>query len=422
MNCLVRCVSCIFLIILLLASCDEHEPSVVTFCTIVAEPGYDAGLDASTEFWVFATDEAGVALDGFQITAEGTFTLEGRLKAGSKFTLHRLWVLHIPPPNPKRFALSSYTHMEFGSTWHFYGSPHSIPVNTPTATVEIENFAGSMVDPWPPTWRISSLDGDVTRTATQIGPTLQATFFVKEASDFVVSALKNNTCYYELMTGVQAASTRTVTLKPMDKLITLNYPGNTSAFLYFTGYYAGDDTDKKGYINSEVASLFSGVPPVQMGYADGFDKYRTSITYGVSSGSKSYSKLGSRLETQPAFDDPTVTLASENISNFSATLSIPFHNAQLLFVSTPTNMQVVWYVSVEGDGSHGTLAFSQASLPAEIISAHPDFILDDANFVNVVFYQYKDDFRYQDYLKYSADTKNALRRSSNEYFYYYVYE
>lgn len=395
----------------LLSSCvQDVEPlPVVTFLTV--DVAADFGF--SSDNWVFATNSNGEVLDAHSFAGPGTFTLEGPIAEGQKFTLHELGINN-GPTGAKNFNVYSTTQVEFGTTWHINGTePYVPPVTTPTASVAIHDFTGSLAR-----WQISSVKGEVPFSGALTGSTLNATFAVKETSTFVVSSLYGNTAHYQILNDVAANTARSVTLKPMDKLVSFNIPNNAIPFLQFTGFYAGDDTRSTGYINSKINGD-PGVSTVSMGYANGFEKYHTLIFYQdkTNLNMEGYDKIGAPITAAPTFDDPTLIIGSDKITNLSAAISTPFHSATPVFNGSNGNNSVYWTVLMAGDGSNGSLNFRVRALPEEITSMYPDFTTEGVNLNSLSYRLYKDDFRYKDILA-ANDPDYTGQRSSNEFFTY----
>lgn len=402
-----------FMLLGVLQAChDDPNPVVVDSEFLVVNVAADTFDD---EVWLLAHDGS-EWLDAEPLINGQKVALKGPIGNKSTFTM---CTLVIEKNSAGKFEYGggfSYTEVPVNTAWKFerlVGAGNSN--NSKSAQVKVQNFAGTLSRTI-----ISGPDGVLPKTASITSSIATISFSFANQSDFIVSSIYGSTANYAVLKNYAAGATSTVTLKPMDKTLTLSYPGNLFALYYLSGFYHDDDTRKPGYMMSQLESV--GVPTgsMQLGYVDGFEKYRTIIAFGTSRMTKHYEKLGAPLTSAPVFADPFFNPGNGNTPvNLSASVSIGFHLAAIRFGSTEAGTNFEWTVLLAGDGSTKTLKSSMPGLPSVIKETYPGLDLEKMKVTHCALDTYLDNFRYNDLLRYHADPNNgSVRRKSDEYFTY----
>jgi hypothetical protein len=341
----------------------------------------------STEEWIFATDADGNILDVKQVGGRN-MTIQMNTNAGSRttFTLHHL-IFSFSDASWISVDANSYTDVPVGGIWHLQAIDY-LPEYSP-AWVKTNGIDG---DPFNAS--VSSVRGNQTLTSTATGtfPT-EVEFKVSSPGDFLVSRFYNGRFLYGFLHNVKHSTHSTVTLSEIDLPLTINLPVTGYTHLELAGYHNGDNLQLPGYINSVIkGTKASG--PIAMGYVNGFDIYRTLISYQDAGPSiKMYERRGDPLTELPEFEEPTLTLSSIKMSDLAGSISIPYHFAALDFSALSSHHQVRWTVWWNGE-SNQTLNYKLPALPAIILARFPVLATDSAELSSASFFQFKDEYRY----------------------------
>jgi hypothetical protein len=394
----------VLFLLLLLSGCDRDEWT--TFYQIDVASDYPL----ATEEWIFATDADGNLLDVKRVEGRD-ITIQMHTNAGSltAFTLHHV-TFSFFDPSWISVNGNSYTDVPVGGTWHLKAVdyfPEYLPAWVKTNGIDGDSFNTS----------VSSVRGNqtLTRTATGNFPT-EVEFKVSRAGDFLVSRFYNGRFLYGFLHNVEQSTHSTITLKEIDQPLIINLPVTGYTQLELAGYHNGDDLQFPGYINSVIKEVKAS-GPITMGYVNGFDIYRTFISYRDAGPSiKTYEKRGAPLTLLPEFEEPTFSFSSGKMSDLTGSISIPYHYATLDFSALSSHHQVRWAVWWNGE-SNQTLNYKLPALPAILLARFPVLATDPAELSSASFFRFKDEYRYTNKLnELSGSLMNAT--PSAEYFAY----
>jgi hypothetical protein len=366
----------------------------------------------ATEEWVFATDSEGNVLDAKAVSGKGiTIQLHGNIAPLATFTLHHM-MMFMTPGNPFLGVYArSYTDVPVGGSWHLQPTPFDFPPFSP-AWVEIIDFRGA-----PETTRVSSVRGNMT-LGDGIGSgefPAEIEFAVMNSGDFVVTSFYNNTVHYGILHNITPFTHNKIALKPIDQPLVLNLTDANIIQVELAGYYNGDDLRYRGYINSEI-NQFQPAQDLTVGYINGFDTYRTLISYLESGVLKTYEKRGNPVAQVPDIEQPAFTVSSAKLSSLVGSISIPYSYAILDFHAQGTQHNLDWNVWVNGNGGT-SIDFKLPELPHVIAERFPVLKVEFTNFQGGHFIQNKDGYQYSDKLDELADT-SIPSQIATEYFSY----
>jgi len=394
-------------------SCDSGEDVIkeeVNFYTVNIESNYST---SDTDNWVLASDANGEWLDIQPYEAGETIVLRGVLPETNMFNLTFLDVQN--PPTGKYYKFYTYSEIKLGGTWilakPLTGTPRS-PIGT--ATVKLNNFTGNIAD-----IKVSGVKGNLIGSASKIGSeaSLQVTMF-RDTSDLMLTFRQGNEYRTKLLTDVVRNSTVTVdalnAILP-DHNFPVSFSGNTFYYVGFYGYKPNYHLAEVEFIFSESIDNDGGVPSLQMGYNDGYSKYKTIISYGVGKTYHTYYKFGSPITSFPVFENPSIEVVNNAVKNFSWNTDYTFSRSTAKFID-PVGKNIAWEVFGPYK-QNTTISFHQ--FPQLLLDTYESLNVEGIIFSEGSVHLYLDDYTYDDFIN-ARSYKGGLilKHEPNEYMYY----
>jgi len=263
--------------------------------------------------------------------------------------------------------------------------------------------------------------GNQITSMTMSGTTVDvAVALTDNNSNLILSFSKYRHAYYtEIMapvSGSQITLDAELDLKQVEKEFTLYFTESIYTYIGFYGYKIGDDAANTGYIISERVdndgNMFGG-----FGEINGFDLYRTVISFKQDNYSRTYYKLGSAMEYNPYFGQPLTSVSKPLIADFSAMVGVPYLKSSIFF-DNPASGDLEWEVVSPRSQVIPELKFMIKEVPTELKAKYPSLNLNEISFNHGSAVQYMDDFTYKDFILYRSNINDAVKRASNEYYYY----
>jgi hypothetical protein len=116
---------------------------------------------------------------------------------------------------------------------------------------------------------------------------------------------------------------------------------------------------------------FSGGPSVNVGYKQGYQKYRTGIS--IQDGRKSFSlaKTGPTVEETHTFPSFDFDFGNPNLNNFDAYSHLPYDVAHIDFQHNQPGLVLLWNVIQPPSAIPQVMAFKAKTFPQEILDKYP---------------------------------------------------
>lgn len=400
-----------------MVSCSKKNADPIPDITLLTFRQDPSRPTTSSDDWIFITDESGNILDSKQFESGQPITLTTSKVLPTK----RINVTILHNSKSKTFetnSLNSYLGIPLNQSW-VYGkaTPFSFPNSVGTATLQVNNF----VDPFPSIslrdhFFISSNEGNVGNSFSLASNTLSIplTLF-KQPNRIYANTFRNNVPVYLDLNNITNANFITVDFgidfKPLDHVFDLDFTGS----LLFVGGIMGINNVSSGldpyylpgfthsYINSST-----GVGSIKLGYNNGFDLYRTSVTFFTKDFGKSYMKFGSAPSAIP-FLNYTNSVASKDYRNFAVSLTGSYQMRSSQW-SVNLTASTVWMINSPADGQQILPSF-----PPEILSKYPSLNLQSLSYDGSNFFVYLDGYTYEDYINTQMNITSSKKPYSTEF-------
>jgi len=408
-----------FLLMLLVVqlSCKKNEDPAPpkTPAPLLTYKNYNP--TSGSDDWIFISDEDGNIID--------TKSFE----SGEVITLTSAKTLDIQKIN---VTLLNYTNSSSQESWYFT-SYLSIPINQSwepgkNAALFKPIFSGGAATanflnypPGPTSEKVifsENENGMVLLTSSVSSTNPSASIFLRSnPSKLYFITNKNNSPVYADLPSVAVGSSFTIdynTLKTPDNVITYTLPGSSNSGTIYgvrntiSGAYPHFIP---GLLNSYVYLVPSNI--MKLGYNNGFDTYKTSITTYITGGpTKGYFKIGTPPTSIP-FLSNTVTVIDDSYKNFSFSSTGNYNmrsTSWFNFASLTTGATTSWITYSPSDGKQKIIA-----LPAEIKNKYPSLNLDVMKYQSTTLTVFLDGFTYTDYVNGLMDVSAASKAVSTEY-------
>jgi hypothetical protein len=376
-------------LILLLAGCGKKNDPLPTI-TIMTLKWDISTPTATTDDWVFATDESGELLDIKPFEAGQTVTLQSnKITASQKFNI--TFFQQSKPATEDLFRFTSYLGVTSALEWTAYKKVVPAPAPSPPVasfTLNLDNCPAGLPYFWVST-NESILVGSGSPNASTYD--LSRTF---PATLVFLSTVRNSVPVYGLIIthpdGNYVLDYQT-NLVPLDHLATYDLSG--------ASYYAIDiscytDDHYSSSQQGHIVARSSGSPTSSTfvtGWPKDYRAYKTSLLIKYPHSLKYYYRFGLPPETNP-FLDITSTVTNSSYKNFTFTASGDYHLRTSGWANT--NNTVTWEVNASPTGVQ---KFSD--LPVLLTTKYPALNTVGLNHREMQFTKYLDSYTYNDYLE-----------------------
>ncbi|MGC3944870.1 MAG: IPT/TIG domain-containing protein [Chryseolinea sp.] len=336
------------------------------FFTLTVDASYQTSeIDA----WVLASSKSGDWIDVQPYEGGQTITLNGVVTDVNTFTLHFLTISKQSGNN--YCTMKSITDVPVNGTWLLKTMSSTAP--DLKLTVNVNNY--TLPTDWFKIFQGPTVTANVGTSGygmTGSGSSLSMDVSVlKSPADVLVTLYENGLPRYAKYKSVTVPSTITLDASTAavaaDRTFTMSLPTNN---YFYVAIDAFDKDQKYGYSMFRYMNSDGG-PGVSLGYQQGYQKYRTMISYRDGKKIADLTTFKDAVEethTFPAFD---FTFNGLNVTDFKAVSDLPFAAATVDFQYNQPGMVLLWNVVEPGSGSSREITFKAKPFPAEIMTAHP---------------------------------------------------
>jgi hypothetical protein len=389
-------VSFLLLPLVLFNGCTkDDEPSEPSdFFTLIVDPSFDT---STKDHWILASSTAGLWIDVQPFEAGEVKILHGVVPDLNTFTLHFMEVTETTDGRSE-YILTSYGQVAVNGQW-ILKSPDPVSPPSYALTVQVSNVAPSN-RPTPNDIVILSSDaglpggysGSISGSNVSLNTRLQ-----KSVADIFLTVYQNDDPYYREFQGIILPDTLTVDasadVQIADRIYTLNLPENE----YFLASIEAFNKDQPyRHTMAEFYDLDGGTS-VKLGYNQGYDLYRTSLSYKSGNTLRNYAKVASAVDENLSLPPFQFSVTGTSADDFECESDLAYDVSATYFRHFTPEMDIRWnYIQPRQDASPAIRCRIEP-FPPDLQDAYP--VLPDPGLINYLYvsgYQYREGPGYQE--------------------------
>jgi hypothetical protein len=355
------------------------------FFTLTVDASYET---SQIDTWILASSKSGDWIDVQPYESGETKILNGVVPDANSFTLHFLTVSQ--QAGYTLFSMKSLADIQVNGTWLLKKVPSTLS-DLRTLSLNVNNYTippdrGGVNE----IITVSSKEGTGGHSSIISGNTVNMqVIVVNSPADIMVTLYENGYPKYVSYKSVTLPSTLTLDASlegsVADRKFTMTFPTNN----YFQVAIDAFEQDQKiGYSMSKFLNT-NGGPSVNLGYKQGYQKYRTYISYKDGKKSADFQTLGPVVEETHTFPSFDFTFTNSNVNDFQAVSVLPFDVVTIDFQHNQTDLVLLWNVIQPASGSSRSINFKVKAFPQEILDKYPNLpSVDQLPFSFISGYQY----------------------------------
>lgn len=368
------------------------EPS--DFFTLTIDPSFET---STKDHWILASSINGEWIDVQPFEAGEVKILHGVVPDRNSFTLHFMEV-NEAIDGSREFILTSYGKVAVNGQW-ILKSPDTVSPPAYALTVQVSNVAPSN-RPTPNDIVILSSDagiaggysGSITGSNVSLNTRLQ-----KSIADIFLTVYQNDYPYYREFQGINLPDTLTVNaaadVQIADRTYTLILPEND---YFHVSIEAFNPDQAYRHTMAEFYDLDGGTS-VKLGYNQGYDRYRMSLSYKSGNTLRNYAKVATAVDENLSLPSFQFGVTGTSADDFECESDLAFDVSATYFRHFTPEMDIRWnYIQARQDAS-SAIRCRIEPFPPELLDAYP--VLPDPGQINYLYvsgYQYPEGPGYQE--------------------------
>jgi hypothetical protein len=337
------------------------------FFTLTVDVSYET---SQVDTWILASSKSGDWIDVQPYESGETKILNGVVPDANSFTLH---FLSISQQSGNYYCnMKSITDVPVNGAW-LLKQVAPIDSDPKSLLLNVNNYIIPTDRGFNPTVSVTSNGGTGGYSYTGSGNTVDLDVTVmKSPSDILVTLYENGYPKYVSYKNVSVPSTITLDASAegvvADRKFTMTLPTNNNFYVAIHAFEQGQD-QKSGYLMSNFLNS-NGGPSVNLGYMQGYQNYRTLISYKDGKKMVDLSTFGPAVEETHAFPSFDFTFTNSTANDFQALSVLPFHAASISFQFNKPGMVLLWDVVQPASDASRAISFKAKAFPQEILNKH----------------------------------------------------
>ncbi|HTE31274.1 MAG TPA: IPT/TIG domain-containing protein, partial [Chryseolinea sp.] len=374
------------------------------FFTLTVDANYET---SQIDTWILASSKSGDWIDVQPYESGETKILNGVVPDANSFTLHFLTISQ--QLGNYYCSMKSIADVPVNGTW-LLKTATSTASDPKILTLNVNNYMPADRDGYNDIMSVSSNEGTGSYSISTSGNTVNMDVSVlKSPADILVTLHENGYPKYVTYKNVTIPSTITIDASTegvaADRKFTMKLPTNSRLSVAIDAF---EESQKVGYSMSKYFN-FNGSTSVDLGYMQGYQKYRTFISYRDGNKMVDLLTVGSAVEETHTFPPFDFTFTNSNVNDFQAVSVLPFDLATTDFQYNLPGMALLWNVVQPASGTTRAINFKAKAFPQEIRDKHPFLPSVDQVPVSIIYaYQITGGKKYSDMIDAASKSGNVL--------------
>lgn len=334
------------------------------FFTLTVDASYST---SQMDNWILASSKSGDWIDVQPFESGDIIVLNGVVPDASSFTLHFLTASS--QADYVLYTMNSANDIQVNGTW-LLKTP-ALPTSDPQElTLNISNLPSN-----PGTFNdkvtVTASGGATNTHSNYSGNSIDMDVTVNNSpTDIFVTVYENGYPKYVSYKDITLPATIDLdaSTEPVaaDRKFTMTLPPNYLSTVAIDAFQQDEAFSHSmcRYFNS------SGGTSINVGYKQGYQNYRTLISYW--NGKKSFDLIafGSTVEETHTFPSFDFTITNTKANDFQAVSVLPYDVAGINFQHNQAGLVLLWYAFQPPSGTSGAINFKAKDFPQEILDKH----------------------------------------------------